>query len=127
MRNKGKWIARGIFALLFIFLLVWVVKAYTSKEEPVVRPAEQVVPAAESYIGSVENVGISNGLLVAHVNSPSAGSLHWENSQGMVSSDTITWEAPMIGDIELSPMGPVTGLRPVLTTPQGVVKGNPIP
>ena len=127
-RNLGLWIGGGIFALLFVVLSVFAVMAYTGKEEPVAKPAEQAAPAkAEEIFASVATGKSVNGLLVAWVDTPGEGSLHWENSQGLVSSDTMTWESPMTGDIELSPIGGTTGLRPVLTTPQGVVKGNPLP
>jgi uncharacterized membrane-anchored protein len=117
--NRKTWILGAVCVLVFVVLLVWVIKAYTT------TTTEQAAPA--TFVGSVETVGISGGLLVAHINSPGAGSLHWENSQELVSSDTMTWEEPLVGDVELSPIGETTGLRPVLTTPQGVVKGNPLP
>ncbi len=136
-RNYLKWVAAALMTFLVVFLLFWVIGAYSSPENPVAIPEEEAVEtlseqteSAESdpYVGSVQTVGIREGLLVAHINCPGAGSLHWEDSKGMVASDTFTWEQPLIGDIELSPMNMEnTGLTPVLTTPQGVVKGNSIP
>ena len=137
MRRNWRWIAGAAGLLLAVALIVGVVRVYsetptpvaTPVEESVETPAEQAEPVkSEPYVGSVQTVGTSGGLLVAHVNSPGAGSLHWENSQGLVSSDTITWEQPLVGDVELSPIGGTTGLRPVLIPEGGEpIKGNPIP
>ncbi len=95
-------------------------------EEPELEPEPEPEP---EFRGSVQTIGVNEyGLLQAHVHTPGAGSLHWEDAQGMVASDTITWEDPLTGDIELSPIGETNGLVPVLI-PQGEepIKGKPIP
>jgi hypothetical protein len=134
MRNwnwRSIGIGIGVFlgVVLLSFLTISVFKHYTT---PVVQETapEQAVPVKSESFGSVQTVGVNSyGLLTAHVNSPGAGSLHWENSQGMVASDTITWEQPLVGDIELSPIGATSGLRPVLIPQAGgePIKGKPIP
>ncbi|GEM_PF-4800201 len=100
------------------------------KEEVVEEESEKEVEekAEEKPLVKVATEGVNSyGLLEAEVITPGEGSLHWECDQGQIKSDSISWEQPMSGNIELSPTTDPSGLRPVLITPQGEEKGSPIP